>query len=175
MSFAKKPGAAAGEARYSPRTHARGASPSHAPGRCSRHRRRSLGPRQALLVRAPAPSQARSTTRAPTYDADAGEGPRSRLARATTTTRIGRWRWRERGLRTCAVTKEDTLVVHEIYANIQGESTFAGLPCIFVRTTGCNLRCVWCDTPQAFYEGYRGCSGPMSLRKRSRLEHRSSS
>jgi 7-carboxy-7-deazaguanine synthase len=51
--------------------------------------------------------------------------------------------------------KEDTLVVHEIYASIQGESTFAGLPCTFVRTTGCNLRCVWCDTPQAFYGGRR--------------------
>jgi 7-carboxy-7-deazaguanine synthase len=53
------------------------------------------------------------------------------------------------------VAKEDTLVIHEIYASIQGESTFAGLPCTFVRTTGCNLRCVWCDTPQAFYQGER--------------------
>jgi 7-carboxy-7-deazaguanine synthase len=52
-------------------------------------------------------------------------------------------------------SKEDTLVIHEIYASIQGESTFAGLPCTFVRTTGCNLRCVWCDTPQAFYGGTR--------------------
>jgi 7-carboxy-7-deazaguanine synthase len=51
--------------------------------------------------------------------------------------------------------KEDTLVVHEIYASIQGESTFAGLRCAFVRLTGCNLRCVWCDTPQAFYGGTR--------------------
>jgi 7-carboxy-7-deazaguanine synthase len=51
--------------------------------------------------------------------------------------------------------KEDSLVVHEIYASIQGESTFAGLPCTFVRLTGCNLRCVWCDTPQAFYGGTR--------------------
>jgi 7-carboxy-7-deazaguanine synthase len=51
--------------------------------------------------------------------------------------------------------KEDTLVVHEIYSSIQGESTFAGLPCTFVRLTGCNLRCVWCDTPQAFYGGKR--------------------
>jgi 7-carboxy-7-deazaguanine synthase len=49
----------------------------------------------------------------------------------------------------------DTLVIHEIYASIQGESTFAGLPCAFVRTTGCNLRCVWCDTPQAFHGGTR--------------------
>jgi 7-carboxy-7-deazaguanine synthase len=51
--------------------------------------------------------------------------------------------------------KEDTLVIHEIYSSIQGESTFAGLPCTFVRTTGCNLRCSWCDTPQAFYGGTR--------------------
>ncbi len=51
--------------------------------------------------------------------------------------------------------KDDTLVIHEIYASIQGESTFAGLRCTFVRTTGCNLRCVWCDTPQAFYGGTR--------------------
>jgi len=53
------------------------------------------------------------------------------------------------------VVKEDTLVVHEIYRSIQGESTFAGLPCTFVRLTGCNLRCTWCDTPQAFYGGKR--------------------
>lgn len=53
----------------------------------------------------------------------------------------------------------DTLVVHEIYASIQGESTFAGLPCTFVRTTGCNLRCRWCDTPQAFYRGTRMSRG----------------
>jgi 7-carboxy-7-deazaguanine synthase len=51
--------------------------------------------------------------------------------------------------------KEDTLVVHEIYASIQGESTFAGVPCAFVRLTGCNLRCTWCDTPQAFKGGTR--------------------
>jgi 7-carboxy-7-deazaguanine synthase len=49
----------------------------------------------------------------------------------------------------------DTLVIHEIYASIQGESSFAGLPCTFVRTVGCDLRCVWCDTPQAFHGGTR--------------------
>lgn len=49
----------------------------------------------------------------------------------------------------------DFLVVHEIYASIQGESSFAGLPCTFVRLTGCNLRCRWCDTPQAFHGGTR--------------------
>lgn len=54
-----------------------------------------------------------------------------------------------------AMAKQDTLVVHEIYASIQGESSFAGLPCTFIRLTGCNLRCVWCDTPQAFHGGTR--------------------
>ena len=53
------------------------------------------------------------------------------------------------------MAKEDTLVIHEIYASIQGESTFAGVPCTFVRTTGCNLRCSWCDTTQAFKGGTR--------------------
>ena len=49
----------------------------------------------------------------------------------------------------------ETLVVHEIYASVQGESSFAGVPCTFVRLTGCNLRCTWCDTPQAFFGGER--------------------
>ncbi len=51
--------------------------------------------------------------------------------------------------------RDDVLVIHEIYASIQGESSFTGLPCTFVRTTGCNLRCSWCDTPQAFHGGTR--------------------
>ena len=51
--------------------------------------------------------------------------------------------------------KEDSLVVHEIYASVQGESSFVGIPCTFVRLTGCNLRCAWCDTEQAFYGGKR--------------------
>lgn len=46
-----------------------------------------------------------------------------------------------------------TLLVHEIYRSIQGESTFVGLPCVFVRLTACHLRCRWCDTPHAFGEG----------------------
>ncbi len=46
-----------------------------------------------------------------------------------------------------------TLRVTEIFHSIQGESTFAGRPCVFVRLTGCPLRCVWCDTAYAFYGG----------------------
>jgi 7-carboxy-7-deazaguanine synthase len=45
------------------------------------------------------------------------------------------------------------LLVHEIYRSIQGESTFAGLPCVFVRLSVCSARCVWCDTAHAFREG----------------------
>jgi 7-carboxy-7-deazaguanine synthase len=47
----------------------------------------------------------------------------------------------------------DQIRIHEIYESIQGESTFAGLPCTFVRLSRCNLRCRWCDTPQAFEGG----------------------
>ena len=45
------------------------------------------------------------------------------------------------------------MVITEIFRSIQGESTYAGLPCIFVRLTGCNLRCTWCDTAYAFHGG----------------------
>lgn len=45
------------------------------------------------------------------------------------------------------------MIVTEIFKSIQGEGTRAGLPCIFVRLTGCNLRCVWCDTAYAFHGG----------------------
>lgn len=48
-----------------------------------------------------------------------------------------------------------TLVVHEIFHSIQGESTWAGWPCVLVRLTACNLRCTWCDTDYAFTEGER--------------------
>ncbi|MFC1557335.1 radical SAM protein [candidate division KSB1 bacterium] len=43
--------------------------------------------------------------------------------------------------------------INEIYVSIQGESTYQGRPCLFIRTTGCNLRCTYCDTEYAFYEG----------------------
>lgn len=49
--------------------------------------------------------------------------------------------------------RENTLAVNEIYHSIQGESTWAGRPCVFVRLTYCNLRCNYCDTEYAFYEG----------------------
>jgi 7-carboxy-7-deazaguanine synthase len=56
-----------------------------------------------------------------------------------------------------------TLRITEIFKSIQGESTRAGLPCAFVRLTGCSLRCVWCDTAYAFYGG-----GDMSVAEAAR-------
>ena len=47
----------------------------------------------------------------------------------------------------------DTLVINEIYLSLQGESTFAGLPCVFIRLTACDLRCSYCDTAYAFAGG----------------------
>jgi 7-carboxy-7-deazaguanine synthase len=47
------------------------------------------------------------------------------------------------------------LSINEIFYSIQGESTYAGRPCVFVRLAGCNLRCTWCDTAYAFNEGRR--------------------
>jgi 7-carboxy-7-deazaguanine synthase len=49
----------------------------------------------------------------------------------------------------------DSLVVNEIYLSLQGESTFAGLPCVFIRLTACDLRCSYCDTAYAFTQGKR--------------------
>lgn len=43
--------------------------------------------------------------------------------------------------------------ISELFYSIQGESTYAGRPCVFIRTTGCHLRCEWCDTAYAFYDG----------------------
>ncbi|HTK29418.1 MAG TPA: radical SAM protein [Vicinamibacterales bacterium] len=47
------------------------------------------------------------------------------------------------------------LTVNEIFYSIQGESSLAGRPCVFVRLTACDLRCAWCDTPYAFHEGQK--------------------
>jgi 7-carboxy-7-deazaguanine synthase len=52
-----------------------------------------------------------------------------------------------------AMPAAPTLKINEIYPSIQGESTWAGLPCVFVRLTACDLRCTYCDTEYAFYEG----------------------
>lgn len=45
--------------------------------------------------------------------------------------------------------------ITEIYKSLQGESTYAGLPCVFVRLTGCNLRCTWCDSEYTFQGGVK--------------------
>jgi 7-carboxy-7-deazaguanine synthase len=55
--------------------------------------------------------------------------------------------------------KDKTIVVNEIYHSLQGESTWAGLPCVFVRLTFCDLRCTYCDTEYAFYEGKKESLG----------------
>lgn len=54
-----------------------------------------------------------------------------------------------------AIQLKGVLTVNEIFHSIQGESTHAGRPCVFVRLTACDLRCSWCDTPYAFHEGQR--------------------
>lgn len=54
----------------------------------------------------------------------------------------------------CHASTQSTMVtVTEIFHSIQGESTYVGRPCVFVRLTGCPLRCTWCDTAYAFYGG----------------------
>jgi 7-carboxy-7-deazaguanine synthase len=59
---------------------------------------------------------------------------------------------------------QDTLVINEIFFSIQGESTQTGKPCVFVRLTACDLRCMWCDTAYAFDEG-KGMSIDSILQK----------
>jgi 7-carboxy-7-deazaguanine synthase len=55
--------------------------------------------------------------------------------------------------------QEKKLTINEIYFSVQGESTWAGLPCVFVRLTFCDLRCTYCDTEYAFYEGKKQTLG----------------
>jgi len=52
-----------------------------------------------------------------------------------------------------ALPAAERVKVHEIFYSIQGESTFAGRPCVLVRLTGCQMRCSWCDSEYAFYDG----------------------
>src|ERR1700680_2175614 len=56
------------------------------------------------------------------------------------------------------------MFITEIFKSIQGEGTRAGLPCIFVRLTGCNLRCTWCDTAYAFHGGTKMSVGEVMER-----------
>jgi 7-carboxy-7-deazaguanine synthase len=56
---------------------------------------------------------------------------------------------------------DKTLVVNEVFHSIQGESTWAGLPCTFIRLTGCHLRCGYCDTEYAFHQGQRRTLGEL--------------
>lgn len=58
-----------------------------------------------------------------------------------------------RRLRALESQPSDALLVHEIYRSLQGESTFAGLPCLFVRLSVCHLRCNYCDSAHAFHKG----------------------
>lgn len=59
----------------------------------------------------------------------------------------------EKRLRPLAGLAPELVLIHEIYASVQGESTHVGRPCTFVRTTACNLRCRYCDTRHAFANG----------------------
>jgi 7-carboxy-7-deazaguanine synthase len=63
------------------------------------------------------------------------------------------------GIFTDMSEREKTLTINEIYHSIQGESTWAGWPCVFVRLTFCNLRCNYCDTEYAFYQGIKRSVG----------------
>src|SRR5437879_2706624 len=59
----------------------------------------------------------------------------------------------EKALTIAEKTRLDVLRINEIFYSIQGEGSRAGEPCVFIRLTGCGLRCTYCDTEYAFYEG----------------------
>ena len=60
---------------------------------------------------------------------------------------------RVRPLKVLQSAPSTSLLVHEVYDSVQGESTWSGVPCVFVRLSGCHLRCTYCDTAHAFYDG----------------------
>jgi 7-carboxy-7-deazaguanine synthase len=59
------------------------------------------------------------------------------------------------------------MVITEIYRSVQGESSYTGLPCVFVRLTGCNLRCAWCDSEYTFTGGRRMALGEVMAEVRA--------
>ena len=59
----------------------------------------------------------------------------------------------EKALTIAEKMRQDVLRVNEIFYSIQGEGSRSGEPCVFIRLTGCGLRCTYCDTEYAFYEG----------------------
>jgi len=65
---------------------------------------------------------------------------------------------------TASPDKAAGLRIHEIFISIQGESSHAGLPCVFIRLTGCPLRCTWCDTAYAYDEGMEMTIGELTGR-----------
>ncbi len=94
------------------------------------------------------------------YDKLRSRYARRPTARGSAASRCGRRKRRRRPTGRSRSSQERTreagsivMVITEIFKSIQGEGTRAGLPCIFVRLTGCNLRCTWCDTAYAFHGG----------------------
>lgn len=73
--------------------------------------------------------------------------------RESATARQMRYNWTMRTDTPYDVRLSVPVRVNELFKSIQGESTWAGLPCTFVRLTGCHLRCTWCDTPYAYNGG----------------------
>ena len=64
------------------------------------------------------------------------------------------------------------ITINEIFYSVQGESTYAGQRCVFVRLTACDLRCSWCDTPYAFYEGRKRSLDDVLALAKPVLRHR---
>jgi 7-carboxy-7-deazaguanine synthase len=79
-------------------------------------------------------------------------GPLLRSSQAAFSASLGN-RQTNAMVRMIVAVNAETLIINEIYQSVQGESTWAGLPCVFVRLTFCDLRCTYCDTAYAFYKG----------------------